>query len=181
MVVFDEDEPWNIETMKNGERQDVVLSEICCQYLKDIQDVSYALAYTLLYLRDYKVLQRRFRSISPKVQEERDWVRIRFDGMVVAFSISDEAIEFYRQAIYEFQCFGSTVRIISIYENYIRRIVEISRTSSTSFMACQPRLITVLQWIAGATSQRPLTVTAPTRICYTFSMVIFRVSPFFKS
>ena len=112
--------------MKNGERQDIVLSEICCQYLKDIQDVSYALAYTLLYLRDYKALQRRFRSISPKVQEEGDWVRIRFEGMAVAFSIRDEAIEFYRQAIYEFQCFGSAVRIISIYENYVRRIVEIA-------------------------------------------------------
>jgi len=112
--------------MNDNKRQDVELSEICCQSLKDIQDVSYALGYTLLYLRDYKALQKRFRSISPKVQDEGDWVRIRFEGMGVAFSISDDAMKFYRQIIYEFQCFGSAVRMISIYENYIRRLVEIS-------------------------------------------------------
>jgi len=112
--------------MKNDERQDVVLSEICCQCLKDIQDVSYALAYTLLYLRDYQALQKRFRSISPKVQEEGDWVRIRFEGMAIAFSISDEAIKFYRPIIQEFQCFGSAVRILGVYESYVRRIVELS-------------------------------------------------------
>ena len=113
--------------MKNDERrQDVVLSEICCQCLKDIQDVSYALGYTLLYLRDYQALQKRFRSISPKVQKEGDWVRLRFEGRAVAFSISDDAIKIYGPIIYEFQCFSSAVRTLSIYENYIRRIVEIS-------------------------------------------------------
>lgn len=131
--------------MNDNKRQDVVLSEICCQCLKDIQDVSYALGYTLLYLRDYQALQKRFRSISPKVQEEGDWVRIRFEGMAVAFSISDDAIKFYRQSVYEFQCFGSAVRIISIYENYIRRIVEISNQripdEITKFKEAHNRLI----------------------------------------
>jgi len=112
--------------MKKDNRQDVILSEICCQRLKEIQDVSYALAYSLLYLREYQVLQKRFRSISPKVQEEGDWVRLRFEGMAVAFSISDDAINIYRPIIYEFLCFSSAVRTLSIYENYIRSIVEIS-------------------------------------------------------
>jgi len=112
--------------MKKDERQEIVLSEICCQYIKDIQDVAYALAYALLSLREYRAIQQRFRSISPQVQKEGDWLRIRFEGMAVSLSISDGAINLYKPIIQEFQCFGSAVRILSIYENYVRKIVEIS-------------------------------------------------------
>ena len=112
--------------MKKDERQDIVLSEICCQCLKGIQDVYYALVYGLLSLREYRVMQERFRNISPQIQTEGDWLRIRYEGMGVAFSISDDAINLYKPIIQEFQCFGSAVRVLSMYENYIKRIVEIA-------------------------------------------------------
>lgn len=113
--------------MHENQREDVRLSEICCQCLKTIQDVAYANAYTLFCLLHSKPVQETIRKISPQVKKEGDWLRIRFDGMGLIFSIRDEAIELYKPIIQEFQCFGSAVRILGAYENYIGRIVELSR------------------------------------------------------
>ncbi len=107
-------------------RQEIELSKICCQCLKTIQDVSYANAYTVFSLKSSKLLQEGIRRISPEVQREGDWLRIGFEGMKVAFSISDKALELYKPIIMENICFGSAVRILGTYENYIRRIVELS-------------------------------------------------------
>lgn len=112
--------------MYEDKRRNVRLSEICCQCLKAIQDVAYTNAYTIFCSRDSKMVQERIRNISPKVQEEGDWVRIRFHGMGLIFSIRDEAIELYKPIIEEFQSFGSAVKILGVYEHYINRIVELS-------------------------------------------------------
>jgi len=115
-----------VNTEKRDNRQDIVLSKICCQRLKEIQDVSYANAYTLFHLRHYKAVQQSLRNISPKIKEAGDWVRLRFEGVAVALSISDDAIKAYSPLIYEFQCFASAVRLLGIYEDHIKNIVDIA-------------------------------------------------------
>jgi len=112
--------------MSENKRKNVTLSEICCQCLKTIQDVAYATAYTIFCAQDSRMVQQRIRKISPKVQQEGDWLRIRVHGMGLVFSIRDEAIALYKPIIQEFQCFGSAVRILGVYENYISKIVELS-------------------------------------------------------
>jgi hypothetical protein len=100
------------------------LSEDCWNFLDILKDVSYANAYTFFWADQIKLVQQSIRKIAPGIKG--DWLRFKYDGKIVTFSLSDDAIIGYKPKIQEFSSFGSGVKMLGAYENYLRRIVEIS-------------------------------------------------------
>ena len=100
------------------------LSQDCWQCLKIIQDMGYANTFVFLLSKYMKQVQEAVRTGLPDIQG--DWLRMRYEGKTLTFSLSDEAILHYKPRIQEFSCFGSAVKILGAYENYLRRIIEAS-------------------------------------------------------
>jgi hypothetical protein len=102
----------------------VNLSKECWECLDIIRDVSYANAYTFFWSENLKLVQKGIRSIIPNIKD--DLLRFEIQGRTNTFSISDQAIANYRPKIQEFSCFGSAVRMLGAYEEYVQKIVQIS-------------------------------------------------------
>jgi hypothetical protein len=100
------------------------LSQDCWKCLKIIQDMGYANSFVFLLSKYMKQVQETIRNRLPDIQD--DWLRIVYEGKTLTFSLSDDAILHYKPRIQEFSCFGSAVKILGAYENYLRRIVEVS-------------------------------------------------------
>jgi len=110
--------------MYRDKRQVVRLSKECWDCLDVIKDVGYANAYTLFLSDQIKLIQQAIRKIAPGIKD--DWLRFRYEGKTVTFSLSDNAIKAYKPKIQEFSSFGSSVRILGAYEDYVKNIVKIS-------------------------------------------------------
>lgn len=110
--------------MYEDKRPAIKLSKECWNCLDILKDISYANAYTFFWADQIKLVQQGIRKIAPDIKE--DWLRFRYEGKTVTFSLSDEAIIGYKPKIQEFSSFGSGVKMLGAYENYVRRIVEIS-------------------------------------------------------
>lgn len=110
--------------MYEDKRQVVRLSKECWDCLDVIKDVGYANAYTLFWSDQAELIQQAIRKIAPDIKG--DWLRFRYEGKTVAFSLSDEAMKVYKPKIQEFSSFGSAVRMLGTYEDYVRNIVKIS-------------------------------------------------------
>jgi len=100
------------------------LSQDCWQCLKIIQDMGYANNFVFLLSKYMKQVQEAVRNRLPDIQG--DWLRMHYEGKTLTFSLSDEAILHYKPRIQEFSCFGSAVKILGAYENYLKGIVEVS-------------------------------------------------------
>ena len=105
-------------------RKELALSKECWTCLDVIKDVWYANAYTYFWADRAKLVQQAIRRIAPDIKG--DWLRFKFEGMTVTFALSDEAIQRYRPKIQEFSSFGSAVRMLGAYEDYVRRVVDLS-------------------------------------------------------
>ena len=101
----------------------ISLSEQCWECLDTIKDVGYANTYTFFWSDQLKLIQQVIRKIAPDIKG--DWMRFKYEDKTVTFSLSDEAINSYKPKIQEFSSFGSAVRMLGAYEDYIRKIVEI--------------------------------------------------------
>lgn len=110
--------------MYEENRSNIELSEMCWDDLEIIRDVSYTNAFTFFWTEQFKHIQEGIRKIIPDIKG--DFFRFKGEGKTITFSISDEAIQNYKPKIQEFVFFGSAVKMLGIYENYIRKIVEIS-------------------------------------------------------
>lgn len=110
--------------MHEAKRPLMWLSQDCWQCLKIIQDVGYANNFVFLLSKYMKQVQEAIRNRLPDIRD--DWLRIVYEGKTLTFSLSDDAILHYKPRIQEFSCFGSAVKILGAYENYLRRIVEVS-------------------------------------------------------
>lgn len=110
--------------MYRDKRQVVRLSKECWDYLDVIKDVGYANAYTLFWSDHIKLIQQAIRKNAPSIKD--DWLRRRYEGKTVTFSLSDNAIKAYKPKIQEFSSFGSAVKILGAYEDYVKKVVEIS-------------------------------------------------------
>lgn len=114
-------------TLYDDRRQLVRLSEQCWNCLDVIRDVGYANTYTIYWADKIKLIQQAIRKIAPDIKG--DWLRFHFEGKTVTFSLSDNAISAYKPKIQEFSSFGSAVRILGTYEDYVRKIAELSYAS----------------------------------------------------
>ena len=110
--------------MYEDKRQVVRLSKECWDCLDVIRDVGYANAYTFFWSENAKLVQSAIRKIAPDIKG--DWLRFKYEGKTETFSLSDQAIGSYKPKIQEFSSFGSAVRVLGAYEDYIRKVVEIS-------------------------------------------------------
>lgn len=110
--------------MYEDKRQVIRLSKDCWHCLEVIKDVWYANAYTFFWSENAKLVQQAIRKIAPDIKG--DWLRFKYEGKTVTFSLSDQAIVDYKPKIQEFSSFGSAVRMLGAYEDYVRKIVEIS-------------------------------------------------------
>ncbi len=111
-------------SLYKDQRQLVKLSQQCWDCLHIIQDVGYANAYTFFWSEQLKLVQKGIRKIAPDIKG--DWLRFKYEGKTVTFSLSDEAIMSYKPKIQEFSSFGSAVRMLGSYEDFVRKIVELS-------------------------------------------------------
>jgi hypothetical protein len=110
--------------MYEDKRPTIKLSKECWDCLDVLKDISYANAYTFFWADQIKLIQQGIRKIIPDING--DLLRFRYEGKTITFSLSDEAIIGYKPKIQEFSSFGSVVKMLGAYENYVRRIVEIS-------------------------------------------------------
>lgn len=110
--------------MYEDKRPLISLSQDCWQCLKVIQDMGYANSFVFLLSEHMKQVQEVIRNRLPDIQG--DWLRLRYEGKILTFSLSDQAIAHYKPTIQEFSCFGSAIKIFGAYEQYLRRIVEVS-------------------------------------------------------
>lgn len=110
--------------MYEDKRKTIKLSKECWDCLDILKDVSYANAYTFFWAENIKLVQQDIRKIVPDIKD--DWLRFRYEGKTITFSLSDRSIIGYKPKIQEFSSFGSGVKMLGAYENYIRKIVEIS-------------------------------------------------------
>ena len=110
----------------------VKLSEHCWDCLHAIQDVEYANVYTFFWSEQLKLVQQGIRKIAPDIKG--DWVRFKFEGKTVTFSLSDKAIISYKPKIQGFSSFGSAVRMLGAYEDYVRKIAGLSNALLSSDM-----------------------------------------------
>ena len=110
--------------MYDNKLPNIKLSEICWEYLEILKDVSYANAYTFFWSDQLELVQEGIRRIIPDLKG--DWFRFKFHDKIVTFSISDEAIRGYKPKIQEFSSFGTVVKMLGAYENYVRKIAAIS-------------------------------------------------------
>lgn len=113
-----------MKLMYRDKRQVVRLSKECWDCLDVIKDVGYSNAYTLFWSDQIKLIQQAIRKIAPEIKG--DWLRFRYEGKTVTFSLSENAIKAYKPKIQEFSSFGSSVRILGAYEVYVKKVVEIS-------------------------------------------------------
>lgn len=102
----------------------VRLSKQCWECLDVIKDVGYANAYTFFWSDRLKLVQQAVREIAPDIKG--DWLRFKYEGKTITFSLSDQAIMSYKPKIQEFSSFGSAVRMLGAYEDYVRNIAELS-------------------------------------------------------
>lgn len=112
------------DIMYEDKRQVIRLSKDCWHCLEVIKDVGYANAYTFFWSENAKLVQQAIRKIDPDIKG--DWRRFKYEGKIVTFSLSDQAIIDYKSKVQEFSSFGSAVRMLGAYEDYVRKIVEIS-------------------------------------------------------
>lgn len=110
--------------MYEDKRKVIRLSKECWDCLDVIKDVGYANAYTFFWTDNAKLVHQAIRKIAPDIKD--DWLRFKHEGNIVTFSLSDQAIMDYKPKIQEFSSFGSAVRMLGAYEDYVRKIVEIS-------------------------------------------------------
>ena len=110
--------------MYDDKRQVVRLSKECWECLNVIRDVGYANAYTFFWTDQLKLVQQAIRRIAPDIKG--DWLRFKYEGKTVTFSLSDQAILSYKPKIQEFSSFGSAVRMLGAYEDYVRKIADLS-------------------------------------------------------
>ena len=110
--------------MYEGKRQVIRLSKDCWHCLEVIKDVGYANAYTFFWSENAKLVQQALRKIATDIKG--DWLRFKYEEKIVTFSLSDQAIRDYKPKVQEFSSFGSAVRMLGAYEDYVRKIVEIS-------------------------------------------------------
>ena len=110
--------------MYETKRPIIKLSKECWDCLDILKDVLYANTYSFFWADQIKLVQQGIRKIAPDIKG--DLLRFRYEGKTVTFSLSDEAIIGYKPKIQEFSSFGSGVKMLGAYENYIRRIVELS-------------------------------------------------------
>lgn len=110
--------------MYEDKRQFVRLSKECWDCLDVIKDVQYANAYTFFWLDRLKLVQQAIREIAPDIKD--DWLRFKYEGKTVTFSLSDQAIVNYKPKIQEFSSFASAVRMLGAYEDYVRKMVDLS-------------------------------------------------------
>lgn len=110
--------------MYENEREVLELSDFCWNCLDILKDVLYASAYTFFWTDQMPLIQRGIRQIAPDIQG--DWLRFRYNGKMITFSLSDEAIAGYRARIQEFVSFGAGVRMLGAYENYVRQVVDVA-------------------------------------------------------
>lgn len=110
--------------MYEDKRPTIKLSKECWDCLDILKDVSYTNAYTFFWADQIKLVQQGIRKIVPDIKG--DWLRFKYEGKTVSFSLSEEAIVEYKPKIQEFSSFGSGVKMLGAYENYVRRMIEIS-------------------------------------------------------
>ena len=110
----------------------VKLSQQCWDCLDTIQDVSYANVYNFFWSDQIKLVQQGIRNIAPDIKG--DWLRFTYEGKTMTFSLSDEFIMKYKPKIQEFSSFGSAVMMLGSYEDFVRKIVELSYKSIPSDM-----------------------------------------------
>jgi hypothetical protein len=110
--------------MYEDKRQFVKLSRECWDCLDVIKDVGYANAYIFFWSDQLKLVQQAIRKIAPDIKG--DWLRFKYEGKTVTFSLSDQAMTSYKPKIQEFSSFGSAVRMLGAYEDYVRKIVDLS-------------------------------------------------------
>ncbi|MBA7682957.1 hypothetical protein ES703_91313 [subsurface metagenome] len=110
--------------MYQDKRKVIRLSKECWDCLDIMKDVSYANVYSFFWAEKAKLVQQAIRKIAPDIKG--DWLRFKYEGKTVTFSISDQAIADYKPKIQEFSSFGSAVRMLGAYEDYVQKIVEIS-------------------------------------------------------
>jgi len=119
-------------SLYKDQRQLIKLSQQCWDCLAIIQAVSYAHAYTFFWSGQLKLVQQGIRKIAPDIRG--DWLRFTHDGKTVTFSLSDEAIIAYAPKIQEFSSFGAAVTMLGAYEDFVRKVVELSYQSIPSAM-----------------------------------------------
>lgn len=110
----------------------VKLSKQCWDCVDIIKDVGYANAYAFFWADQIKSIQQAICKIAPDIKG--DWLRFQFEGKTVTFSLSDNAISAYKPKIQEFSSFGSAVRMLGAYEDYVRKIAELSYNIISSDM-----------------------------------------------
>jgi len=111
--------------MYKDQRKLVRLTEECWHCLSILRDTGYAHMYTVFWAENAQSIQQAVRRMHPDISG--DWLRAQIEGKTVTFSLSDEFIESYKPRIVEFSSFGTAVRMLGAYEDYIKRIVDISR------------------------------------------------------
>jgi len=94
----------------------------CMEVLKS---VFYANNFTHFWVDRAEELQKLMRSKAPDIV--RDWYRYQIDKFTLTFSFSDDAIHQYQPIMREFSSFGAAVKILGIYENYFRIVIEKTR------------------------------------------------------
>lgn len=105
----------------NGKLEKVERSILYWNCMRSLKAVMYANNFAHFWVDRASELQNLMRTKAPDVVG--DWYRYDFEGFTVTFSISDGAIKQYQPIIRESSSFGSAVKILGTYENYIREII----------------------------------------------------------
>jgi len=104
------------------ERPLVTLSVECWECLDVFLDVMYTTSYAVFLTDHIKLAQKIIRSMAPNIRG--DWLRFRYEGKTLTFSVCDDAIQHYRPRMQEFVSFGAAVRMLGAYESYMRKVGE---------------------------------------------------------
>ena len=110
------------------------LSKGCWECLQSLQQVGYVVCFVYFWTHNLKHLQGKLRELAPNIKD--DTLKLcNPDGDELTFSMSSEALNHYRPVIQELVYFASAVRMICVYEGYIRQMVLTSYKHMPDVMA----------------------------------------------
>jgi len=113
------------ESFLGGKPPVVERSLLYWECMKALKSVFYANNFTHFWVDRAEELQKLMRSKAPDVVG--DFYRYQIEKFTLTFSFSDDAIHQYQPIIREFSSFSTAVKILGIYENYFRVVIEKTR------------------------------------------------------
>lgn len=105
------------------QREVVTLTTICWDCLGKIEDVGYSNVYTHFLTDHMDLVRETFREKFPEMK--KDWFKGEHGSQTITFDLSDQAFKKYKLKIQEFSSFGSAVKMLGAYDDYVHTVAKL--------------------------------------------------------